>query len=105
MNREERQLYNFIDKFKHHIQRHLYFYPTAISNLNHFSDRLLDKCDGDFEVNFELFRRNIKEMIKDSEPTTRQGINILDKLELFVKKGRNIDDFIKIVYWIYEDYK
>mgnify|MGYP001559722033 CR=1 FL=1 len=105
MNKEERQLYNFIDKFKRHIQSHLQFSPMALSNFHHFSDRLLDKCNGDFEVNFELFRKNIKEMLKDSEPTTQQGINIIDKLELFVKKGKDVNDFINIVYWIYEDYK
>ena len=103
MNREERQLYNFIDKFKRHIQKHLNFSPMGLSNLHHFSDRLLDKCNGDFEVNFELFRKNIKEMVRESEPFSVHGYNILDKLLLFVKKGKNVNDFVNYVYWIYEE--
>lgn len=105
MTKDERQLFNFIEKFKRHIQEHLKFKPTAIANFSHLSDRLLDKCNGDFEINFELFRKNVKEMLKDSEPITQQGVKIIDKLELFVKKGNNINDFINIVYWIYEEYK
>lgn len=99
MNREERQLYNFIDKFKHHIQKHLHFYPTAMSNFHHVADRLMDKRDG----SFELFRKNIKQMITDSEPTTIHGCTILDMLQTFVNKGKNMNDFINVVYWIYEE--
>lgn len=99
MNREERQLYNFIDKFKHHIQSHLQFSPMALSNFHHFSDRLLDKRDG----NFEAFKKNTKEMVKGSEPISVHGYSILEKLQFFVSKGKDINDFINIVYWIYEE--
>lgn len=100
MHREERQLYNFIDKFKHHIQDFLILKPTAISNFNHLSDRILDKRCGCFD----LFRKNVKSMIKDSIPMNAHGQDILEKLQEFVDKGKNIDDFINYVYWIYEDW-
>ena len=99
MNREERQLYNFIDKFKRHIQLHLQFSPMALSNFHHFSDRLLDKRDG----SFVSFKKNIKALALDSKPTSVHGYNILDKLLIFVKKGENMNDFINYVYWIYEE--
>ena len=99
MNREERQLYNFIDKFKHHIQDHLRFSPIALSNFHHLADRILDKRDGCFAA----FKKNIKEMIQDSEPISVHGVNVLDKLQMFVDKGKNMNDFINYVYWIYEE--
>lgn len=99
MNTTERQMYKFIDKFKHHIQDYLQFKPIAMSNFHHFSDRLLDYKDG----SFEKFRKNVKEMIKDSIPINQHGQNILWKLDVFVKKGRDYLDFVNIVYWIYEE--
>ena len=32
------------------------------------------------------------------------GQEILEKLQMFVDKGKNINDFINYVYWIYEDW-
>lgn len=99
MTREERQLYNFIDKFKRHIQEHLHFKPTAISNFSHLSDRVLDKKDGCIR----LFKRNIREMVRDSLPISVHGAVILEKLKVFIDKGKNMNDFIGVVYWIYEN--
>ena len=99
MTKEERQLYNFIEKFKRHIQQHLNFRPTALSNFHHLSDRVLDKRDGCFR----LFKRNTSEMVRDSLPISTHGIAILEKLKLFIDKGKNMNDFISIVYWIYEN--
>lgn len=97
MTKDERQLFNFIEKFKHHIQEHLNFKPTALSNFHHLNDRILDKRDGCLES----FKKNIKYMIQDSSPTSVHGYEILDKLMVFVKKGNNMNDFINVVYWIY----
>lgn len=99
MTKDERQLFNFIEKFKRHIQEHLSFKPTAIANFSHLSDRILDKRDGEFAC----FKKNVKSMIQDSEPTSVHGYDILDKLMIFVKKGNNMNDFINVVYWIYGD--
>ena len=42
-------------------------------------------------------------MVKDSIPMNVHGQQILDKLQIFVDKGKDMNDFINCVYWIYED--
>lgn len=98
MTKEERQLYNFIEKFKRHIQLHLNFLPTALSNFHHLSDRILDKRDGCFR----LFKRNIREMVRDSIPVSTRGSLILEQLKVFIVDGQNMNDFINVVCWIYQ---
>lgn len=98
MKREERQIFNFIKRFKLHIQDHVVFKPTAISNLHHMADRLLDRRDGSFR-NFVM---NIKEMLKSTQASTQHGGYIIVSLWEFVTNGSTIEDFIDIVENIYD---
>ena len=102
MDREERQIHTYIERFKRHIQDHLYFKPMALSNFHHMADRLLDNKDGCFP----LFRKNIQQMVRDVSPATAHGQYIIDALKSFVhKKNCSINDFINIVSLIMDEQK
>lgn len=98
MTRDERQIYNFIEKFKRHIQDHLYFKPLALSCFHHLSDRILDKKDGCFK----LFKANIKNMVRDVLPESTHGDYIISELKAFANdKGCDFRDFVAMVNRIY----
>lgn len=96
MTREEREIFKLINKVKEHIQDNIAMKPIALSNFHHFADRLLDKRDG----SFEKFKRNIKEMLKHTEPMNQRGKWMMIWLDVFVVYGDNMIDFINIAYTI-----
>lgn len=98
MKKDEREVFNLINKVKEHIQDHIVMKPIALSNFHHFADRLLDHRDG----SFEKFKRNIKEMLKYTEPMNQRGKWMIGWLSVFVVHGENIVDFVNVAYTILE---
>lgn len=92
MKKEEREIFNLINKVKIHMQDHVVMKPMALSNYHHFADRLLDKKDG----NFKSFKQNVREMIKYTNPVDMRGEEMLGWLEVFVYSGEEIEDFIDV---------
>lgn len=93
MTRKQREIFNYLEKFKRMVQNHIYFSPLALSNFHHLSDRLLDKRDG----NFKNFKKNIKEMLKNGvSPIGDFGEEIIFRLDWFVRNGKSANQFFKL---------
>jgi len=62
------------------------------------SDRLLDKKDGCFR----LFKKNLKDMIRDVLPDTVHGDYVIERLKAFAaSKSCTLQDFVEAVEDIY----